>query len=128
MRQRCGLDWRRDSAAGAMVSGGVGPHGDLAGEAAGEWWGAAARGLCERRSMGRRGCASGAGCGLREKNQVAVGGGRLRGEAGQTTRRGREAHRGLLGHDGGRSVLGLGYMGLVGSNVFMGFISAGTLG
>jgi hypothetical protein len=56
------------------------------------------------------------------------GGGRLRGEAGQTTRRGREAHRGLLGHDGGRSVLGLGYMGLVGSNVFMGFISAGTLG
>jgi hypothetical protein len=49
-------------------------------------------------------------------------------EAGQTTRRGRAAQRGTLGHVGGRGVLGLGYIGLVRSNVFMGFISAGTLG
>jgi hypothetical protein len=52
----------------------------------------------------------------------------LGGEAGQTTRRGREAQRGPLGHDGGRGVLGLGYMGLVWSNAFRNLISAGTLG
>jgi hypothetical protein len=44
------------------------------------------------------------------------------------TRRGHEAQRGPLGHDEERGVLGLGYMGLVGSNIFMGFIIDGTLG
>jgi hypothetical protein len=58
---------------------------------------------------------------------VATSGG-LRGEVGQVTRRGPEVQHGPLGHDGERIVLGLGYMGLVGSNVFMGFISAGNLG
>jgi hypothetical protein len=52
----------------------------------------------------------------------------LIGEAEQATRQGREAQPGPLGHGRGRSVLWLGYMGLVWSNVFMGFISAGTLG
>jgi hypothetical protein len=75
-----------------------------------------ARGLCER-------------CWLRlaGKNRVAASGG------GSGERRDRrlgeaEAQRGPLGRSGGKGVLGLGYMCLVGSNVFMGFISEGTLG
>jgi hypothetical protein len=71
------------------------------------------------------GCASGAGCGLRGK-KLNGGIGGLSGEAGQATRRGREEQCGPLGRDG-EGVLGLGYMGLVRSNVFMDFISVGTL-
>jgi hypothetical protein len=74
-------------------------RGDPTREAAGEWW----------------------ACG--EKIEW-----RHRGETGQATKRGREAQRGPLGHGGGRGVLELGYMSLVWLNVFMNFISAGTLG
>jgi hypothetical protein len=83
--------------------------------------------LCERQPVGRRGCASGSGCGMREKNRVAASGGTW-GRGGHATRRGCEAQRGPLGRSGGRGVLGLGYMSLVGSNIFMGFINAGTIG
>jgi hypothetical protein len=62
------------------------------------------------------------------RQEIEWGVGGLGGEAGQTTRRGRAAQRRPLGHVGGRGVLGLGYIGLVRSNVLMGFISAGTLG
>jgi hypothetical protein len=71
-----------------------------------------ARGLCERH------CLQPTGKKIEWRRREGLGA-----EAGQTTRQGREAQPGPLGHDGGRGVLGLGYMGLVGSNVFMGFIS-----
>jgi hypothetical protein len=37
--------------------------------------------------------------------------------SGEATRRGREAQRGAQGHSGGRGMLGLVYMGLVGTKM-----------
>jgi hypothetical protein len=125
-----GWDWRQDPV----------------GEATGERWARSRAGIRPGRWLASSGaqprgvCASdgrwGAGvvratltaaCG--KKNRVATSeGGGLGGEAGHATRRGREIRREPLGRGEGSSVLGLGYMGLVGSNVFMGFISMGTLG
>jgi hypothetical protein len=100
---------------------------DPSGEVAGEWWGAA-----------HGGCASGdrRGVGVMRAMLVATWGDRvavsgLGGSEEKWDRRLGEAARHSVGHwattGATVGVLGLGYMGPVASNVFMGFISAGTL-
>jgi hypothetical protein len=72
--------------------------------------GARPRGSCIRAALP-------AACGGKSSGDVE-GGGRGRGGTSEATRRVHEAQRGPLGHNEERGVLGLGYMGLVGSNIY----------